>query len=122
MEKRFNPEIAKRRVQPILERWFSTYTKAELETLVSDRVPLSAIKTIAEVVEDPHIAARNMIVNVPVGAQLVRMFGMPVKLSGFPEADPARAPSPGEHNALVYAEFAGLTPADVAKLQATGAI
>jgi hypothetical protein len=28
-------------------------------------VPLSAIKTIAEVVEDPHIAARNMIVNVP---------------------------------------------------------
>lgn len=122
MEKRFNKEIAARRVKPTLERWFSRYTKAELEELVGDLVPLSAIKTIDEVVEDPHIAARDMIVNVPVGEQLVRMFGSPIKLSAAPARASVKAPSPGEHNALVYARLAALTAEELASYAAEGAI
>jgi CoA:oxalate CoA-transferase len=122
MEKRFNRDVAQRRIQPLLERWFGRYTKAELEALVGDRVPLSAIKTIAEVVEDPHIAARNMIIDVPVGAQLVRMFGMPVKMSALPETAPIKAPAPGEHNGLVYAQLAGLSSEQIAHFKANGVI
>lgn len=122
MEKRFDKDIAERRVKPLLERWFSAYTKAELEALASDRVPLSAIKTIAEAVEDPHIAARDMIVNVPVGAQLVRMFGSPIKLSAAEPPPRAKAPGPGEHNGLVFARLAGLTADDLARLSAQGVI
>ena len=122
MEKRFDQDVATRRVTPILERWFSRHTKAELEEMAGDRIPLSAIKTIAEVVEDPHIAARNMIVNVPVAGKLVRMFGLPIKLSGTPGNACAKAPDPGEHNAFVYARLAGLTPDDLATLAAKGAI
>jgi CoA:oxalate CoA-transferase len=122
MEKRFDKNIAERRVKPLLERWFSAYTKAELEAMVGDRAPLSAIKTIAEAVEDPHIAARDMIINVPVGASLVRMFGSPIKLSATEPAPRAKAPGPGEHNALVYAKLAGLTADDLARLSADGAI
>ena len=122
MEKRFDPVVAEKRVKPILERWFSVYTKAELEELAGDRVPLSAIKTIAEVVEDPHIAAREMIVKVPVAGKLVRMFGLPVKLSNTPGNPSEKAPQPGEHNAFVYSRLAGLTPQEVERLAACGAI
>lgn len=122
MEKRFDPVVAETRVRPILERWFSTYTKAELEEMAGDTIPLSAIKTIAEVVEDPHIAAREMIVNVPLGAEMVRMFGQPVKLSATPTATYAKAPDVGEHNALVYGRLAGLSAEDLARLSDQGAI
>lgn len=122
MEKRFDQDVAARRVTPILERWFSRHTKAELEEMAGDRIPLSAIKTIAEVVEDPHIAARDMIVKVPVAGRLVRMFGLPIKLSGTPGHACAKAPEPGEHNAFVYSRLAGLTPEEVARLAAEGAI
>lgn len=122
MEKRFDREVAERRVKPLLEGWFSKYTKAELEEIAGDRIPLSAIKTIAEVVEDPHIAARDMIVKVPVAGKLVRMFGLPIKLSGTPGNACAKAPNPGEHNTFVYSRLVGLTPEEVGKLAEDGVI
>lgn len=122
MEKRFDRQVAERRVKPLLEGWFSKFTKAELEELAGDRIPLSAIKTIAEVVEDPHIAARDMIVKVPVAGKLVRMFGLPIKLSGTPGNACAKAPNPGEHNTFVYSRLVGLTPEEVGKLAEGGVI
>jgi len=122
MEKRFDRDVAERRVKPILERWFSRYTKAELEAMAGDRIPLSAIKTIAEVVEDPHIAARDMIVKIPVAGQLVRMFGLPIKLSGTPGNACAKAPNPGEHNTFVYSRLVGLEPEELKKLAEDGVI
>jgi CoA:oxalate CoA-transferase len=122
MEKRFDPVVADTKVKPLLERWFSHYTKAELEEIAGDKVPLSAIKTIAEVVEDPHIAARNMIVNVPVAGKLIGMFGLPIKLSGSSQITCDKAPAPGEHNALVYSRLAGITAAEFEIMLAKGAI
>jgi CoA:oxalate CoA-transferase len=122
MEKRFDPVVAETKVKPLLERWFSRHTKAELEEIAGDKVPLSAIKSIAEVVEDPHIAARNMIVNVPVAGKLIGMFGLPIKLSGSSEITRDKAPAPGEHNALVYSRLAGITAAELEIMLAKGAI
>ncbi|MBX9459337.1 MAG: CoA transferase [Rhizobium sp.] len=122
MEKRFDATVAETIVKPLLERWFSAYTKAELEEMAGDKVPLSAIKTIGEVVEDPHIAARNMIVNVPIAGKLIGMFGLPIKLSGQANAPIEKAPAPGEHNALVFAELAGIDAAELDRLKAARAI
>lgn len=122
MEKRFDHVVAETKVKPLLERWFSKYTKAELEEMAGDKIPLSAIKTIAEVVEDPHIAARNMIVNVPIAGRLIGMFGLPIKLSEAGEGVYEQAPQPGEHNAEVLGRLAGVSPADLERLKASGAI
>ncbi|MCO5132687.1 MAG: CoA transferase [Xanthobacteraceae bacterium] len=122
MEKRFDPVVAETRVKPLLERWFGQYTKAELEAMAGDKVPLSAIKNIAEVVEDPHIAARQMIVEVPVAGRLVGMFGQPIKLSGATGSVFEKAPSPGEHNEQVLTRFAGVSAAELTRLKASGAI
>lgn len=122
MEKRFDATVAETIVKPLLERWFSAYTKAELEEMAGDKVPLSAIKTIGEVVEDPHIAARNMIVNVPVAGKLIGMFGLPIKLSGQQEIANEKAPAPGEHNALVFEKLAGIASDELDRLRNAGAI
>lgn len=122
MEKRFDPVVAETVVKPLLERWFGSYTKAELEEIAGDKVPLSAIKNIAEVVKDPHIAARNMIVNVPVAGKLIGMFGQPIKLSNLTEIAFEKAPAPGEHNELVLRQLAGVTAEEYQRLKSSGAI
>lgn len=122
MEKRFDPVVAETKVKPLLDRWFSVYTKSELEEMAGDKVPLSAIKTIPEVVEDPHIAARNMIVNVPIAGRMIGMFGLPIKLSGREEEPNEKAPSPGEHNTLVFSQLLGIAEDELERLKAAGAI
>jgi CoA:oxalate CoA-transferase len=84
--------------------------------MAGSKVPLSAIKTIDEVVADPHIAARGMIVNVPVGDRQVAMMGMPIKLSNGPAEPHAAAPALGEHNEVVFRALLELEDADIAAL------
>ena len=122
MEKRFDQATFDARVRPLLENWFSKYTKSELELMAGDKLPLNAIKNIAEVVEDPHMAARDMIVSVPVGEQLVKMFGLPVKLSGTPGDPTGSAPSVGEHSVDVLQAFAGLSEQEIKELKQKGVI
>jgi len=102
MAKRFDPVIYESKVKPIVLGWFADRTKAELEAIAGDEVPLSAVKTIAEVVEDPQIAARDMIVEVedPRYGPL-RMVGSPIKLSRTPAQPRGTAPDVGAHTADV---------------------
>ncbi|WP_010138900.1 CaiB/BaiF CoA transferase family protein [Oceanicola sp. S124] len=122
MEKRFDDAVYEARILPILDQWFGPYTKAQLEEMAGDRIPLTAVKTIPEVVADPHIAAREMIVDVPVDEQMVRMFGNPVKLSGQPGAPMRGAPDTGADNAGIYGDLLGLSPDDLARLKAAGVL
>lgn len=117
MEKRFDDEVYRTVVEPLLNRWFARHTKAELEALAADQVPLSAIKTIAEVVADPHIAVREMIVDVPMGDKAVPMLGMPIKLSDMPRQPHAGAPALGEHNQAVFGDMLGMAAAEIAELR-----
>lgn len=118
MEKRFDPEIYEAVVKPILHHWFARHTKAELEAMAGDAVPLSAIKTIDEVIADPHIAARGMIVDVPMGEKTVAMLGLPIMMSNVAVQLHAGAPTLGQHNDAVFGEMLGMTADDIAALTA----
>lgn len=123
MAKRFDEQTYERRVRPLVNGWFASRTKAELEDLVGDLVPLSAVKDIAEVVADPQIAARDMVVDVDYPAHgPVRMFGSPVKLSQTPPRARALAPGLGEHSDPVLRQLAGLDDSDIEKLRADGTV
>lgn len=108
MEKRFDPEVYARRVEPIVRRWFADKTKQELEAIASDRFPLSPIKNIAEVVEDPHMLARDMLVQVGYGEAKVKVFGSAVHLSAASAGAEPRVPTVGEHNEAIYLDWLGL--------------
>ncbi|WP_221937548.1 CaiB/BaiF CoA-transferase family protein [Arthrobacter sp. KBS0703] len=118
MAKRFDPVTYEKLVRPILVRWFADRTKNELESMAGDAVPLSAIKNIAEVVTDPQIAARDMIVDVdyPDYGPL-RMVGSPIKMGKTPPQARGLAPEIGEHTAVVLKALAGLSDVDVAELK-----
>jgi CoA:oxalate CoA-transferase len=108
MEKRFDPDVYARRVEPIIRRWFADKTKQELEAIASDRFPLSPIKNIAEVVEDPHMLARDMLVQVAYGDAKVKVFGSAVRLSDAAAEEEPRVPLLGEHNEAVFLGWLGL--------------
>jgi CoA:oxalate CoA-transferase len=70
-------------------------------------VACGPINTIADVVADPQVAARNMLVTVDdPHAGRVRVFGNPVKLSAFPDP-PERptAPDLDADRARILADF-----------------
>ena len=90
--------------------------------MAGDTVPLSAIKSIDEVIADPHIAARGMIVEVPVAGQPVRMLGLPIKLSGEDVQDHGPAPALGEHNRAILQGLLGMEDAELAALGQRGVI
>jgi crotonobetainyl-CoA:carnitine CoA-transferase CaiB-like acyl-CoA transferase len=122
MAKRFDPETYETKVKPVVVGWFADKTKAELESVAADLVPLSAVKTIAEVVEDPQVAARDMVVGVdhPRHGHL-RMVGSPIKLSRTPAQPRGTAPDVGEHTGVVLASL-GITADRRAELGERGVV
>lgn len=83
------------RLRNELERTLRTRPTTEWLTIIGDAgVPCGPINTVADVVADPHVAARNMIIEAEdPEAGTIRMAGNPIKMTGF--ADPAtRPPAP----------------------------
>jgi crotonobetainyl-CoA:carnitine CoA-transferase CaiB-like acyl-CoA transferase len=70
---------------------------ALIERLTAAGVPCGRVRTIEEVVRDPHLAARQMLLEVPAGSRTVKLPGNPIKLSGAPPAPVAPPPALGEH-------------------------
>jgi len=123
MRKRLDDEVYERRIKPIVVGWFAGRTRAELEELAGDIVPLTAVRNIGEVVDDPGTAERDMVVEADYGdLGVLRMFGQPIKLSATP-ADPARrANRLSEHDAEVFGGLLGYDDERIARLRAAGVI
>jgi crotonobetainyl-CoA:carnitine CoA-transferase CaiB-like acyl-CoA transferase len=123
MRKRFDKGTYERRVRPLVNSWFAGRTRQELEDLAGDEIPLTAVRGIDEVVEDPGLAERDMIVAADYGSLgVLRMFGSPIKLSATPATPDRPANRLGEHTDEVLRRFAGYDDARIAALRAAKAI
>ncbi len=122
MVKRFDDATYERRLKPIIHGWFANRTKAELEAMAGDSIALTPIKDIGEVVNDPHLQARDMFVPVEMGSSTVQVFGSPIKLSDTPTRVDGAAPSVGEHNQEVYLRWLGLPAERFEALHKAGVI
>jgi crotonobetainyl-CoA:carnitine CoA-transferase CaiB-like acyl-CoA transferase len=78
-----------------------------IERLSGAGVPCGRVRTINDVLADPQLAARDMLVEVPAGRETVRVPGNPIKLSGVPGIESGPAPALGEHTEEVRAAAAG---------------
>lgn len=120
---RFREDVYQGQVKPMVERWFAGHTKAELEELAGDLVPLSAVKDIGEVVADPQIVARDMVVDVDYhGYGALRTFGSPVKLDRTPARPRGLAPEKGQHSVEILRDFVGLGQDEIDALRESGTI
>jgi formyl-CoA transferase len=109
-------------VNAIIEDWTSQRSKHEVMRILADAgVPCGACQDTGEVLSDPHLKARDMIVEVehPVRGKYLTA-GNPIKLSAS-SVPITTSPLLGEHNAELLAEL-GYTEADITSLKDEGAI
>ncbi len=107
----------------IIEGWTSKRTSAEvLETLEKARVPCGRVYDIPEIVKDPHIASRNMMIDIEypdVGK--FPTTGVVIKMSETPGST-FKAPEIGEHNEEIYGGLLGLSKDELSTLSQQGVI
>ncbi len=79
-----------------------------LDILEEAGLPCAPINTIDKIVNDPHVAARDMIVEIehPVAGKL-KMPGVPVKMSATPGSVEKHAPLLGQHTGEILEELLG---------------
>ena len=129
-DERFADHGSRGRNQDVLDdiigEWASARRPAEvIETLSAAGVIAGPINTVAEVVRDPQLRARDMLVehfDERVGREVLGPGVVP-KLSATPGTiRRAGPPRPGCHNAEVYGELLGLGPAELAELTDQGVL
>jgi crotonobetainyl-CoA:carnitine CoA-transferase CaiB-like acyl-CoA transferase len=113
-------------IRPAIERWAATMSKLEAAQAMSAAGLASGpCFTDDEVVHDPHVAARDMLVECPRVdgvEQPVLVPGNPVKLTAASEGPESRVPWLGEHTDSVLAGELGLDADAIAALRDAGAI
>ena len=106
-----------------LDAVFRTRPTADwLALLDAAGVPNGPINSIADVVHDPQVQAREMMQTVehPV-AGATQLPGIPIKLSATPGAIRRAAPVLGEHTAEVLGEWLGLDDQEIEEMRSRGA-
>jgi crotonobetainyl-CoA:carnitine CoA-transferase CaiB-like acyl-CoA transferase len=113
-------------LRPGIEAWASAHTKmAAVALLTAAGVAAGPCLEAREVMSEPHLAARNMLVALERTdgvEQPVLVPGNPVKLSGVEEDDPQRPPWLGEHTSSVLRSELGLEDKEIADLVRDGVI
>ncbi len=85
-------------------------------------VPCGACQDTGEVLADPHLRAREMIVELDYPTRgTYQTVGCPIKLSDSP-AEVSRPPLLGEHTEALLRELCGLDPDEVARLHEDGVV
>jgi crotonobetainyl-CoA:carnitine CoA-transferase CaiB-like acyl-CoA transferase len=108
----------------IINSWFSTQTKESAAAkLLALGLPIGPVQNAKEIFDDPQVAARRLMIDVPdpiLGP--VKLVGPVAKLSSSPEPLTGPAPLLGQHSAEVLAEMLGYTNEQVGQLKADGVI
>ena len=109
--------------EAIISEWTRVRTKHEaMKILAEAGVLAGATLNPHDILEDEHLAARQMVVTVPDPVRGdYTMLGCPIRLLDE-EIEVTRAPRLGEHSEEVLTGILGCTPQEVADLRARGVV
>jgi formyl-CoA transferase len=107
----------------IVGEWTRRHNKHEVMRLLGDAgVPAGACQDTGEVLADPHLKAREMIVDIDYPTRgTYQTVGCPVKMSDSP-ATVTRPPLLGEHTAELLGALCGVDPDEVTRLREQGVV
>ena len=112
-------------LRPGVKEWAADKTNIEACKALADAgVAAGPCLTAQQVIDDPHVAARNMLMEIPrpEGGDPVLTPGNPIKMSRVSEGPDVRMPWLGEHTNEVLAAELGLDDARIEQLRAHGVI
>jgi len=110
-------------VDGIVSEWTRAHARDHLVRMLMERgVPCAPVRSVAEVVADPEIERRRMLVPSQSATRgAIRVLGSPIMLSDTPRDSPAPPPALGEHTAEVLSAI-GIDAAELARLKASGIV
>ena len=111
-------------IYSFLSEWTMEHTKMEIqEKCQAAGCPITAVYTVAEAAEQPHLKARDYFVDMvhPELGQL-KNLGAPFKLPASPGGPTEAAPLLGQHNNEIYGGLLGLAATEIENLRTQGAI
>jgi crotonobetainyl-CoA:carnitine CoA-transferase CaiB-like acyl-CoA transferase len=113
-------------IRPAVDAWAATRTKlAAARELTAAGIVAGPSNHASDVISDPHVAARHMLVEMQRTdgvEEPVLVPGNPVKLSKMTEGPETRVPWVGEHTCDVLSDELGLGAAELAGLRERGVI
>jgi crotonobetainyl-CoA:carnitine CoA-transferase CaiB-like acyl-CoA transferase len=112
-------------LRPGVNEWAAAMTNIDACRALADAgVAAGPCLTAQQVIDDPHVAARNMLVEIPrpEGGDPVLTPGNPVKMSKMADGPETRMPWLGEHTDEVLAQELGLDNEVLGQLRANGVI
>lgn len=110
-------------VESIVSGWTRTVTKHEAARILTDLgIPAGAVQDTAEVLNDPHLRARRMAVDIQdPNRGAYRIIGNPIKIAGA-ETEITPPPLLGEHSEQVLGEILGISADEAASLRRDGVV
>jgi crotonobetainyl-CoA:carnitine CoA-transferase CaiB-like acyl-CoA transferase len=111
-------------VSAIVEAWSSGLTKAEIaEQGRRFRIPLAPVRTVDELMADPHMHQRGMLelVDHPDLGQVV-LPRTPLRIHGTDVAETVPSPRVGQHNQDIYCDWLGVSRDDYEALKTGGVV
>jgi crotonobetainyl-CoA:carnitine CoA-transferase CaiB-like acyl-CoA transferase len=111
-------------IYPLIEEWTLQHSKWEImEQCQAAGCPITAVFTIQEAAEHPHLKERGYIVELEHSALgSFRDLGAPFVLPESPGGPRQPAPLLGEHNEEVYGSLLDAGPEELARLRGDGII
>jgi formyl-CoA transferase len=112
-------------LRPGVREWASAMTNVDAcRALAEAGVAAGPCLTAQQVIDDPHVAARNMLIEIPnpQGGDPVLTPGNPIKMSKVSEGPDRRMPWLGEDTDDVLRAELALDDATIAELRANGVI
>ena len=110
-------------VEAVVSSWTRTVTKFEAMDILTDLgIPASAVQDSCEVLADPHLKAREMVVDVHDPARGdYQIIGCPIKVEGN-DVEVRPPPLLGEHSEEVLAELLGMSHEEIESLREEGVV
>jgi crotonobetainyl-CoA:carnitine CoA-transferase CaiB-like acyl-CoA transferase len=113
-------------IRPAVEAWLAGRTKLEATAeLTAAGIVAGPSNSAADVIADPHVAARHMLVEMPRTdgvAEPILIPGNPVKMSRVAEGPETRVPWVGEHTDEVLRAELALDDTELDALRSAGVI
>jgi formyl-CoA transferase/CoA:oxalate CoA-transferase len=107
------------RLAPIMRQQSRAYWN---EQLTRAGVPCGSVRDVPDALSDPQLIARGMIESVEhAAAGMIKVLGVPIKLSETPGSVRSAPPTLGQHTAQVLAEI-GMTIGEIEDLRRASAI